>query len=144
MGAVSGEHPLLIILDDLQWADAGSIGILFHLGRRLAGHRILILSAYRPEEVAAGRGDEIHPMDKVLTELQRHFGDVWIDLWQSDMEQGNRFVNAYVDSEPNQLGEDFRQALVACTGGHPLFTVELMRELEAQGELIRDADGVWI
>jgi hypothetical protein len=34
---------LLLILDDLQGSDVASIGLLFHLGRRLAGHRILVL-----------------------------------------------------------------------------------------------------
>ena len=48
-------HPLLLILDDLQWADTASISLLFHLGRRLEGARILIAGAYRAEEVALGR-----------------------------------------------------------------------------------------
>ena len=45
-------HPLLLILDDLQWADAGSVSLLFHLGRRLAGSRILVVAAYRPDAIA--------------------------------------------------------------------------------------------
>ena len=52
---VAETHPLLLVLDDLQWADAASIGLLFHLGRRLEGTRILIAGAYRPVEVAVGR-----------------------------------------------------------------------------------------
>jgi class 3 adenylate cyclase/ABC-type transporter Mla MlaB component len=50
--AISQEHPLILLLDDLQWADSASIHLLFHLGRQIQGHRILILGAYRPEEVA--------------------------------------------------------------------------------------------
>jgi len=41
-------HPLVIVLDDLQWADAGSISLLFHLGRKLAGTRILIVGRTGP------------------------------------------------------------------------------------------------
>jgi predicted ATPase len=54
---VAQKQPILLILDDLQWADTASIGLLFHLGRRLAGahNRLLIACAYRPEEVAVGR-----------------------------------------------------------------------------------------
>ena len=46
---VSNEQPLLLILDDLQWADTASTSLLFHLGRRIAAARILIAGAYRPE-----------------------------------------------------------------------------------------------
>src|SRR4029450_7458370 len=41
-------HPLLLMLDDLHWADASSISLLFYLGRHLAGRRILIVGSYRP------------------------------------------------------------------------------------------------
>jgi predicted ATPase len=53
-------------------------------------------------------------------------------------------VEAYLDSEPNRLGQDFRDALSERTGGHPLFTVELLRAMQARGELVQDAQGVWI
>ena len=57
--ALSHGHPLLLVLDDLQWADAGSIALLFHLARRLAGQCILIVGAYRPDDwsPAATAGD---------------------------------------------------------------------------------------
>ena len=55
VSALSRLHPLVIILDDLQWIDPGSVNLLFHLGRRLGGSKILLLGAYRPEEVSLGR-----------------------------------------------------------------------------------------
>ncbi|MFN2285572.1 MAG: ATP-binding protein, partial [Anaerolineae bacterium] len=152
LSAMAGGHPLLLTLDDVQWADTGSIGLLFHLGRHLAGQRILLLSAYRPEEVEGGRQGpstssgqaERHPLDKVLVEFKRQFGDVWVDLRQADAAQGDVFVNALLDAEANRLGQDFRDALLARTGGHPLFTVELLHALEARGVLVRDAEGAWV
>ena len=47
MQLLSAQQPLLLVLDDLQWASAGSIGLLFHLGRRLGGNRILVAGIYR-------------------------------------------------------------------------------------------------
>ena len=53
--------PLILFLDDLQWADAASIGLLFHLARRIQASRVLILGAYRPNDVALGREGKRHP-----------------------------------------------------------------------------------
>ena len=145
--AVAEQHPLALVLDDVQWADHASIGLLFHLGRRLAqaGNRILIVCAYRPEELALGRDGERHPLEKVLHEFKRTFGDVWVDLDLADQREGRRFVDAFLDAEPNRLGEDFRAALFHRTAGHPLFTIELLRSMQERGDLVRDeADGAWI
>jgi DNA-binding SARP family transcriptional activator len=142
--ALAAQSPLLLTLDNLQWADAASIGLLFHLGWRLEGSRILVACAYRPEEVAIGRDGARHPLESVLGEFKRRFGDVWIDLRQADEQQGRRFVDAFLDTEPNRLGKAFREALSQRTGGHPLFTVELLRAMQERGDVVQDADGCWV
>ena len=119
----------------------GVYRLLFHLGRRLAGHRILVLGAYRPEEVAVGREGQPHPLQSVLLELGTLWEENEVDLAQAD---GRAFVEALVDSEPNRLGTAFREALYRHTGGHALFTVELLRGLEQRGDLLRDDEGRWM
>jgi ABC-type oligopeptide transport system substrate-binding subunit len=141
---VSERYPLLLLLDDLQWADSGSINLLFHLGRRLVKGNILILGAYRPAEVALGRRGERHPLEASLAEFKRQYGDVWIDFAHGDEEEGMELVEEYLDSEPNRLSEEFRDALYAHTRGHALFTVELMRDLQERGDLIQDDENYWI
>jgi len=145
--AVGEQHPLLLVLDDIQWADRASLGLLFYLGRRLAraGSRILIACAYRPEELALGRDGERHPLGTVLHELKRTLGNVWVDLDLVDETARRGFVDALLDAEPNQLGEDFREAFFQRTAGHPLFTVDLLHALQEQGDLVRNpSDGAWI
>ena len=143
---VTQQQPLLLILDDIQWADAASITLLFHLGRRLvdADSKLLITCAYRPEEVAMGRNGERHPLAKVLSEFKLAFGDVWVDLRRAKKGEDRKFVDALLDIERNQLGERFRAALFDRTGGHPLFTVEILRAMQERADLLRDADGTWI
>ena len=114
-------RPLLLIIDDLQWVDAGSISLLFHLSRRLQGERILLVGIYRAAEVALGRGGERHPLEPLVNELQRSFGEIHVRLNQAD---GRAFVDALIDSEPNRLDRSFRDALYRQTAGHALFTVE--------------------
>ena len=135
-------HPLLLILDDMQWADAGSVSLLFHLGRRLAGNRILVVVAYRPDVIALHLAEGArHPLEVVVNEIQRVSGDRPIDL---DQCEGRQFVEALLEAEPNRLSAAFRAQLVHHTEGHPLFTVELFRGLQEVGDLVRDAEGCWV
>lgn len=140
---LADRKPLVLVVDDLQWADAASISLLFHLGRRLSESRILLLGAYRSEEVQLGRNGGRHPLEKVLAEFKRYLGDVFVDLDQAEKDQARRFVDELLDTEPNRLGPGFRQALVRHTGGHALFAVELLRDLQERGILVRDAAGHW-
>ncbi|MCD6290322.1 MAG: AAA family ATPase [Anaerolineae bacterium] len=139
--ALARRVPLLLMLDDLQWADLGSISLLFHLGRRLEGSRILIVGAYRPEEVAIGREGNRHPLAAVVNEFRRAFGDIIIELGTGE---DREFVEAFLDAEPNRLGSTFRDTLHRLTGGHPLFTVELVRGMQERGDIVRDGTGRWV
>jgi len=151
--ALARQRPLLLILDDLQWADAGSTSLLFHLGRRIEGSRILIVGAYRPAEVALGRpaspllaggiegGRERHPLAPLVNEFKRDFGDIEVAL---DQDGDRPFVDAFLDTEPNRLGAAFRETLYRQTRGHPLFTIELLRGMEERGDLVQDKAGRWV
>jgi adenylate cyclase len=142
---ISEHYPLVIILDDLQWADSASISLLFHLGRRLAKAqtRIMVTCAYRPEEVALDRNDERHPFVKVLHEFKRIFGDDGINFDQTE-EEGKRFIDALLDTEPNKLAQEFRETLYQHTQGHLLFTVELLRAMQEREDVFKDQDGDWV
>jgi DNA-binding SARP family transcriptional activator/predicted ATPase len=139
--ALACQAPLMLMLDDLQWADLGSISLLFHLGRQLAGSRILIVGTYRPEEVALGRDGARHPLAPTVNEFQRLFGDVTVDVDQAERRD---FVEAVLDSEPNRLGVPFRQMLYRQTRGHPLSTIELLRGMQERGDLVHDREGCWV
>ncbi len=148
--ALASRKPLLLLLDDLQWIDDASKNLLFHLGRRLTGSRILILGAYRPSEIAMGRPTGIpgqvqqHPLESVINEFKRDFGEIEIDLRRSATPNGRDFVDALLDSEPNLLHETFRENLFRHTKGHPLFTVEILRSMQEHGHLIQNKDGQWV
>jgi predicted ATPase len=136
-------HPLVIFLDDLQWADAASIGLLFHLGRRIADARLLVIGAFRPDVVAYGRGGERHPLEPVLHEFLRYGGSAGIELASGSPSESRAFVDAILDAAPNRLDETFRQALSRHTEGHPLFTTELLRTMREAGDLFQGEEGRW-
>jgi class 3 adenylate cyclase len=143
LSAITRERPLLLILEDLHWVDSASSGLLFHLSREASHNRMLILGTYRPDEVALSRGEMAHPLAEMVSELKRWHGDIWLDLGELAEADGRRFVEAYLDTQPNRLGPAFREALFDRTGGHALFTVELVRELQERGDVRQDADGQW-
>ena len=140
---LAAARPLLLMLDDLHWADASSISLLFYLGRHLAGRRILIVGSYRPEDVALGWHGEPHPLSEVIHEFERQGGEIRVRLNEASAE-GRYFVDALLDVEPNRFDETFRQALFRHSGGHALFTTELLRDLQERRILIEDANGQWI
>lgn len=141
--ALAQTHPLVLMIDDLQWADAASVALLFALARRIGDSQILIVGAFRPDEVAFGRGGERHPLEKVLAELKRYHGDVELDLDRIAALDGRRFVDDLLDTEANALGQGFRAALFAHTDGQALFTVELLRTMRERGDLRKDEQGRW-
>ena len=148
--AVAAQRPILLIIEDLQWVDPSSSDLLFHLSREVGDSPILLVGTYRPEEVPlsqptaesaqAGR----HPLAGIVSELKRRHGDIWLDLGDLAPQEGRRFIEVYLDTQPNRLNQAFRQELFRRTGGHALFTVELLREMVDRGDICQDDQGVWV
>lgn len=149
--AIAARYPVVLLLDDLQWADRDSLNLLFHLGRNLSQHALFLVGAFRPDVLNQGYSPQVylheqdagqrHPLATLIHELQHRLGDIRLDLAQSE---GREFVDALIDSEPNHIDEAFRETLFLHTGGHALFTTELLREMQARGDLLRDANGYWV
>lgn len=139
--AMAAEHPLLLVLDDLHWADSASISLLFHLARRLAKSRVLVVGAYRSEELSRPLEGKPHPLQGVVAELTRIYGCVTLDL---DNLHERGFVDALVDVRPNSLDDRFRDSLARQTAGNPLFAVELLQSLESDGVLVETPEGMLV
>ena len=139
--ALSQERPIMLLLDDLHWMDASSAALLLHLSRRLAGTRLFIVGAYRPE---APSSDAPHPLSAVLGEIKRTLGKVSLELGPRDLGAARDFIDALVDREPNRFPEAFRKMLAERTGGHALFAVELLDDLKERGTVIKDPAGYWV
>jgi DNA-binding SARP family transcriptional activator/tetratricopeptide (TPR) repeat protein len=147
LAGIARKRPLLLVFDDLHWVDEATAAFFAHLARDLTGSRLLLLGAYRSSSVSLGSQDPQpgksarHPMAAAINEIRRVKGDIVVELDQAD---GRAFVEAYLNSQPNRLGARFRDALYVRTGGHALFTVELLRSLQERGELFRDEAGRWV
>lgn len=150
--SLANRQPLLLLFDDLQWIDRASADLFLYLSRRLLGSRVLLLGTYRRSEVdldtvsQSAREEQTpsHPIMPLIQELKRRYGDMEIDLDEWTPQAGRAFVGALLDSEPNLLGESFRTALHERTSGQPLFTVELLHDMQERGALVKDEQGRWV
>ncbi len=141
LARVTGEAPLLLLLDDLQWADPSSLELLLQLARLAPRLKLLVVGAFRPEGTHPDESTGASPLGRAVRELERLFGDPVVDLGRAD---ARAFLEAWIDAEPNALGPAFRDALWRQTGGQPLFTIELLRSMQARGDLVRDGKGRWV
>ncbi len=139
LAAWAEDTPLLLLLDDLHWLDDSSTELLLYLASVVTADRILLLGAYRPGSSPAAGSRDGH-LPHALAELART-GATTLDVDRAD---GRAFVDAWLDGEANALGEAFRAALVQQTGGHPLFTIELLRAMQQRGDLVKDGAGRWL
>jgi hypothetical protein len=148
--ALSQRYPLLLILDDLHWADLSSVSLLAHLMLRVRGNAIFIIGSFRPEDLAQERPADAsgasvrHPLQEVLNESRRRYGENRIDLDFGGSEEGRAFIDALLDVEPNRLDAEFRRRLASRTNGHPLFVVELVRDMKERGFIEQDDGGYWV
>ena len=126
MKAASRKRPLVLVLDDLHWADQPSLLLLQFVARELGGARFLLVGTYRDVEL-----NRQHPLAETLGELTRErlFQRVLLrGLTQEDV--GNFIKLTSGNSPPPGLIE----AVYSQTEGNPLFVTEVVRLLVQEGE----------
>ena len=119
---LAAEQPVLLVVDDLQWCDRGSLRFLSYLVRRLEGLPVLV--------TASVRTGELHSDDDLLEELAHDASTVVV-------RPGPLSVTGVGDLVRDRLGEHADDVFVAAchrtTGGNPLLLRQLLRALEADG-----------
>ena len=118
----STESPILVTIDDIQWADEQSLGVLKFFARNLASVRVFLLIGHRSEDpsidtpVAEALGDLIR-----LTTFERHRLD---ELSKRDVD---RCVHHIIGAS---VTVPARERIFALTKGHPLLVVQLCYALQ--------------
>lgn len=130
--ATAKRRPLLLVIDDLHWADAGTLNMLRYLSLLLKESRICLIGNYRDVEL-----DRQHPLGETLAELRRGQGYERVLLrGLGDAETGEMAESIAA----RQLDGEFVQAVRAETGGNPLFVREMVLHLIEEGTLPIDVD----
>jgi PAS domain S-box-containing protein len=133
------EHPLVLFLDDLQWADAASLGLLQTLGTATDLQHLLLVGAYRDHEV-----DAAHPLRLLLDDMHESGAVVHhISLPPLTVAHVTQWLSDTLACTPGRAAP--LAALVHTqTGGNPFFCSEFLHALYADGLLTFDpAQGIW-
>ncbi len=116
---------LVLILDDLHWADASTLLLVEHLARRLAHAPALLVCAYRPEEVSRD-----YPLASVLANLRREGLAERLLLGPLTMAESAELVEALAGAVP---AASVLEVIERQAEGNPLFITELVSELASDG-----------
>jgi class 3 adenylate cyclase len=136
---VAQERPVVLVVDDLQWADTGSLQLLRHLLGDDLGMRLLVLATFRDTEVAAG-----HPLVETLAGLWRMDRVSRVDLQGLDDRGVIDLLEATSGQELDDAGVGLAHALYRETDGNPFFVSEVLRHLVETGALYQDETGRWV
>jgi class 3 adenylate cyclase/tetratricopeptide (TPR) repeat protein len=127
--------PVLLVLDDLHWADKPTVLLLRHLIRSPRPQRLFILATYRDTEVGPDR-----PLGAALADLRRDHRYDRIRLRGLGAEDVAALTGEWGDQE---LALIVGRALFDETEGNPFFVAETLRHLAESGA-IRQENGRWV
>lgn len=123
-------QPLLIVLEDLHWADRATLDLLLHIAQNVDGTRLLIVGTYC--EAAASRQ---HPLAEALLELRRGGRFFEIQLPALAPDEVQRMVSDLTMPSVDPILAD---AVQLRTQGNPLFIQQVVRHLAEEGVITRE------
>jgi DNA-binding CsgD family transcriptional regulator len=135
--ALAAVGPVVILLEDLHWADPASLDLLRHVAHHLSTWRILLLATYRADELT-----RLHPLSALLPTLVREANGRRLDLGRLKTDALRALVAVRYGLA---VSDEIRLAtyLEQHAEGNPFFTMELLRALEEQA-LLSWLDARWV
>ena len=121
----SALNPLLVLLEDLHWADEGTLSLLVHLGRSITRMPVIIIATHRDDDI-----DMKPPLTKALEELSRLGVVERIPLGGLPERAVAQMIQLLTGQEPSPALVD---VIYSNTDGNPLFVQELVRHLDEKG-----------
>jgi predicted ATPase/transcriptional regulator with GAF, ATPase, and Fis domain len=131
------EHPLVVFLDDLQWADAATLSLLQPLLTSPEIRFLFLMGAYRDNEVDAG-----HPLARTLNNLGPSGAQLHrLFLSPLPLSDLTLFIRDTLHGELSDA-EPLARLVLEKTGGNPFFVIQFLRALKEEGFLAFDYEQV--
>jgi DNA-binding SARP family transcriptional activator len=131
LAGLSRQGPVVLVLDDLQWADASALVMLRHMARVLLGHRLLLVGAYRTGEVGPELVDALGALRTETEVTAVHLHGLSTDAVQ-------QMLSALAAAPVSDV---LASAIEQETRGNPFFAREVLRHLLETQAIQPDAHG---
>jgi class 3 adenylate cyclase len=133
------DDPIVLVLDDLQWADKPSLALLRYVVKDAPDTRLLLIASYRESDITS-----THPLSALLADLRNEQTVEWIELEGLDRDEVLALVEAAAGHELDADGLKLAQAITRETDGNPFFVGEMLRHLVESGGVVQRSDGRYV
>lgn len=142
------QQPILLAIDNVQWADSASLELMLYLTTRLRSSKVALVGVTRPQRSFVGENDGEESIisaaaamaaARVLGDLVRQGMLLLLPLSPLSEEEARQHLHALL---PGSIPQSVEQALLARAEGNPFFLEELVRALTLSQQL-RLHDGIW-
>jgi class 3 adenylate cyclase len=138
LGATSKTQPVVVALDDLQWADSATLQLLRYLATSPELNRVLLVGTYREADIVSG-----HPLAELIAVLHRSGAYRRISLKGFAEDDIASLLRVRAGHELDETGLALARALCEETDGNPFFIGEILRHLSETGSIYQDVHGRW-
>lgn len=130
----AAKGPLLIVLDDLQWADAASLALMHYIARNTRDAPVVIVGAFRSEE----RDTRVQLRDALVSLAREDLGQE-VPLRRLSAGESRQFAEGLLGG--HEIAGAFFERLAEQTDGNPLIMREVLRQLRGSGVIVDGAGG---
>lgn len=135
----STDSPLLVVIDDLHWADRQTVQVLKHVATSALRAPVMIVGTFRDTDIADG-----DPMSELLAAFHRVVTVDRIALRGLDDTDLLDLLEHTAGHHMDDTGIALRDAVLAETDGNPFFVNEVLRHLAETGAIYQNDDGRWV
>jgi class 3 adenylate cyclase len=139
LDAACDHGPVVLVLDDLHWADPQTLSLLKHVAMAPVHPALLVLGIYRESDL-----DRRHPLTDLLADLRRVEGVQRLALHGLGVDEVAEMMAAAAGHDIDAEGLQLAQEVTQETDGNPFFVAEVLRHLIESGAIAQGSDGRWV
>ncbi len=138
---LSLDQPVILYLDDLQWADPTTLKLLHYLSRNTKNNNLLILGTYRPEDLVASDDEMTHNLRTIMQNMNREnlYEEIKLERLEKD------YVKQFIENSLGNIDIDQEsvEKIYSECEGNPLFLLEIIQMMALEG-YITDKQDEWV